>query len=93
MTFIEAGDFIMQPKDIENTQLYDFATIVKDRLGFDWKQDYEALWQWSVDYPGDFWSALWDWHGIIGEKGERQLIDADKMPGGAILSRCTDKLC
>ena len=81
MTFIEAGDLLWQPKDIENTQLYDFATIVKDRLGFDWKQDYEALWQWSVDYPGDFWSALWDWHGIIGEKGERQLIDADKMPG------------
>ena len=43
MTFIEAGDLLWQPKDIENTQLYDFATIVKDRLGFDWKQDYEAL--------------------------------------------------
>ena len=43
--------------------------------------DYERLWQWSVDYPELFWSSLWDWHGIIGDKGKRLLADANKMPG------------
>jgi len=81
MTFIEAGDLLWQPQNPEKTQICQFASHIKTRHGFDWHEEYEQLWQWSVDAPDIFWSALWDWHGVIGDKGTRLLIDKDKMPG------------
>ena len=81
MTAIEAGDLLWQPHEIEKTQIYQFSVYLDDQHGFDWGGDYERLWQWSVDYPELFWSSLWDWHGIIGDKGKRLLADANKMPG------------
>ncbi|KXF78634.1 acetoacetyl-CoA synthetase [Paramesorhizobium deserti] len=43
--------------------------------------DYDALHAWSVEDREGFWSLLWDWSGIVGEKGERILVDGDRMPG------------
>ena len=43
--------------------------------------DYDSLWQWSVDNPDVFWSALWDFSGVIGEKGSVTLADRTAMPG------------
>ncbi|WP_439577759.1 acetoacetate--CoA ligase [Elioraea sp.] len=43
--------------------------------------DFPALWRWSVeDIPG-FWSALWDFAGIVGEKGAVALENPTAMPG------------
>jgi acetoacetyl-CoA synthetase len=42
---------------------------------------YADLHRWSVDRREDFWSLLWDFTGVVGEKGERLLIDGDRMPG------------
>jgi acetoacetyl-CoA synthetase len=28
-----------------------------------------------------FWDLVWDFGGVVGEKGKRALVDADKMPG------------
>ncbi len=44
-------------------------------------QGYDDLHRWSVEHSGRFWSALWDYCGIIGDKGERLVADGDKMPG------------
>ena len=43
--------------------------------------DYAALWRWSNDEREAFWRAVWDYAGVIGERGERTLVDAHKMPG------------
>ncbi len=43
--------------------------------------DYQAFWRWSVDNPQDFWNKVWDFGGLIGEKGEGVLKDAHRMPG------------
>ncbi|MHA1113740.1 MAG: acetoacetate--CoA ligase, partial [Alphaproteobacteria bacterium] len=43
--------------------------------------DYDAVYNWSVDAPEDFWNLLWDFTGIVGEKGKTVITDADKMPG------------
>ena len=42
--------------------------------------DYEALHSWSVTHPGQFWATLWDFAGVVGEPGERVLVDANRMP-------------
>ncbi|MBN9064479.1 MAG: acetoacetate--CoA ligase [Rhizobiales bacterium] len=41
---------------------------------------YRDVHGWSVEDRPAFWSALWDFCGVIGEKGERTLSD-DAMPG------------
>ncbi|MBX9464202.1 MAG: acetoacetate--CoA ligase [Aquamicrobium sp.] len=43
--------------------------------------DYETLHAWSVDDRETFWNLVWDYCDVIGERGERTLIDGDKMPG------------
>lgn len=43
--------------------------------------DYQTFWQWSVDHPEAFWSAMWDYAGVIGDKGDTILRDGTKMPG------------
>lgn len=42
---------------------------------------YADLHRWSIDDRETFWSLVWDFCGIVGDKGERVLIDGDKMPG------------
>ncbi|MEP6149366.1 MAG: AMP-binding protein, partial [Nisaea sp.] len=45
--------------------------------------DYDSLFDWSVTELESFWDAVWDFTGIIGEKGDTILKDGDKMPGAA----------
>ena len=55
------------------------------RLEADWGvplPDYPALHTFSIDEMEKFWSTVWDFCGVVAEtKGERILIDGDKMPG------------
>ncbi|MGL3605914.1 acetoacetate--CoA ligase [Rhizobium sp. G187] len=41
--------------------------------------DYEAFHHWSVDAREAFWSAIWDYCGVVGEKGSRLLEDHGTM--------------
>ena len=75
-----SGKLLWTP-DGSPTELDDYASFLKTETGFDWSEDYHQLWQWSVEHKDDFWSSLWDWHGVAGHKGQRYLIDEDKMPG------------
>ena len=42
---------------------------------------YADLWQWSVDQPADFWAALWNFCGVVGERGAGVLEDAGEILG------------
>ena len=76
------SSLLWTPDNSENTQIAEFAAYLKDHTGFDWAGDYEHLWAYSTDHPEDFWSHLWDWHGVIGDKGDVVLTDPDVMKGG-----------
>jgi len=43
--------------------------------------DYAALHAWSVAQPEAFWTAVWDFVGIKGERGARAVENRDKLPG------------
>jgi acetoacetyl-CoA synthetase len=68
------------PEKILGSNLTHFRQWLHDKKGIILADD-QALYDWSVEHIDFFWSTLWDFLGIIGEKGERILIDADKMPG------------
>jgi acetoacetyl-CoA synthetase len=59
---------------VRGSSLYDFAR----KAGFS-GENYEEIWQWSVSEIGEFWSKVWDYCGVIGEKGEVSLENANKM--------------
>ena len=66
---------------IDKAEVTDFASFVEEKTQFNWHQDFQSLWQWSVEHMPEFWDLLWDWHGIIGDKGGRILANPNKMPG------------
>ncbi|MYG01687.1 MAG: acetoacetate--CoA ligase [Acidobacteriia bacterium] len=44
--------------------------------------DYASLHGWSVDRPEEFWSALWDFVGVVARREPDQVVEAfDRMPG------------
>ena len=51
--------------------------------------DYADLHRWSIEERGAFWSLVWDEFGVIGEKGGRDLVDGDRMPGARFFPDAT----
>lgn len=44
--------------------------------------DYAGLYRWSVDRPEEFWSALWDFGGVVAQREPDRVVEAfDCMPG------------
>ena len=68
------------PERARATQLRAFLVEIERRTGVS-IPDYPALHRWSVERRDAFWAALWDFCGVVGERGERALVDGDRMPG------------
>jgi acetoacetyl-CoA synthetase len=69
------------PAAVASSNMEKFRAFCAERSGAD-LPDYDALWAWSTTETEAFWSAFWDFAGVKAEtKGERILIDGDKMPG------------
>src|SRR5690606_23042143 len=66
--------------DIESAPVTAFMRQAAAVSGRDLR-DYDALHRWSVEDREGFWSLVWDFCGVIGEKGARVLVDGDRMPG------------
>jgi len=43
--------------------------------------DYAALHAWSIAAPEAFWPEVWRFGEVLGDMGERCLVDGEKMPG------------
>jgi len=67
-------------EDVLNTNLFRLQQFVNRKKDLDLKS-YSELHKWSIDHSDQFWSVLWDYCGVIGDKGERLLVDGDKLPG------------
>jgi len=68
------------PERVARANITDFVRRVEGAAGIA-LPDYAALWRWSVADSEGFWCTLWDWAGVIGTRGERTLVDGDRMPG------------
>ncbi|MDQ8022394.1 MAG: acetoacetate--CoA ligase [Moraxellaceae bacterium] len=65
---------------IARTRIAAFGQQLAERHGVQ-AADYASLHRWSVDNAALFWRSLWDFAGVVGEPGERVLVDAGRMPG------------
>ncbi len=66
-----------------STTLNAFSAWLSERTGKPFP-DYGALHRFSIGDPATFWSAIWDFAQVKGDKGSpRYIADADKMPGAS----------
>ena len=73
---------LWQPDETRRRQtlLWQFAAATRELHGVA-PGDYFGLHAWSVRERADFWNAVWDRCGVIGEKGAGRLLYRDAMPG------------
>jgi len=41
---------------------------------------YDDLWRWSVTQPAEFWSAVWDYFEVLGDRGPGPVLAGQVMP-------------
>ncbi len=69
------------PERIAALPLTRFAAEAAHRAGRSFP-DYAALHAWSIEDRAAFWDLVWDFSGVVGEKGDgERLVDGGRMPG------------
>ncbi|MDF1606597.1 acetoacetate--CoA ligase [Hoeflea sp. YIM 152468] len=68
------------PQQLAESPWMAFAQFAGDRAGLS-LADPLALHAWSISDRDAFWSAVWDFCGVRGTKGERIIDNGDAMPG------------
>ncbi len=65
----------------EQSRLTEYAYWLRRAWGLSFSE-YETLWQWSVDRPGEFWQSIWDYFGVrAGSPPREPLALPIEMPG------------
>lgn len=65
---------------IENANITKLIELINQQHGLS-IQDYADLHEYSVTNPQTFWGHVWDFTSVIGNKGEKVLVNAEQMPG------------
>jgi acetoacetyl-CoA synthetase len=69
------------PERMAQANLAGFVALVNERFQAD-ATDHASLYEWSIREPEKFWDAVWDFGGVIGDKGAPPYLrDGDRMPG------------
>ena len=69
------------PERVADANLTGFAALVGERYGLN-ATDYATLHRWSVEHRADFWSTVWEYGAVVGDRGDGPvLLDGDRMPG------------
>jgi acetoacetyl-CoA synthetase len=76
------------PDRVERSAMTAFRRACERRTGRP-IPDTAALHRWSLQEPARFWEAVWDEQAVVGEKGERLLVDGDAMPGARFFPDAT----
>jgi len=74
--------WVPSPARVEASRLTAFVAAYERQLGRA-LSGYAALHRESIADPGRFWSAVWDFSGVVGEKGGSPVRHPDRMPGAA----------
>lgn len=65
-------------KRIAASTLDQFRVQAEERAGRKFA-DYNSLHRWSVEDRADFWTLIWDFCEVVGERGDIALIDEGHM--------------
>ena len=77
------GKLLWKPaaEKVKATNMYRFMNQINERFGQDFSE-YDPLYHWSVENIPEFWTAMWDFAGVIASAPYQEVIDdLNKMPG------------
>jgi acetoacetyl-CoA synthetase len=63
------------PEQVRSARIGSLRDLVNQRYDVELPPGYGALHRWSVEYPGEFWAAVWDLAAVPGSRGERLTAD------------------
>lgn len=77
----EEVKLLWTPTDVfkEESNLSHYMAWLADNEGMVF-ENYQQLWSWSVDKPGEFWESLWNYFDIIFEGEYSTVLQGSKMP-------------
>ena len=75
------GAVLWEPdgKTVRNARVTRFMNWLEGRRGLHY-DGYEDLWRWSVTDPAAFWSAVWDYFDVLGDRGDGPALAGEGMP-------------
>ena len=63
----------LNKEKLNKTNLASYSNFIKKNYNFNSSNDYNKIWQWSVDNPKTFWKSVWDFTKIKGKLGDTLL--------------------
>ena len=75
------GAVLWEPDDktVRHARITRFMSWLAVGRGLDFG-GYEDLWQWSVSQPAGFWTAIWDYFEVLGDRGAGPAVAGQAMP-------------
>ncbi|APG83517.1 acetoacetyl-coenzyme A synthetase AcsA [Sinorhizobium americanum CCGM7] len=70
--------WVPDAETLARSPMAQFMTWCEARFGRRFS-DYDAFHGWSVAESGDFWTAVWEHCGVVGQRGGRALINGERM--------------
>jgi acetoacetyl-CoA synthetase len=68
-------------KQIQRANMTAFIRQIKEQHKVEW-DDYNGLYDWSIEFPELFWAEIWKYCEIVSEqRWDHVLINGDQMPG------------
>jgi acetoacetyl-CoA synthetase len=82
MSDIQEGDLLWEPSPatIEQANMTDYIQWLAETRNLVF-QNYQQLWQWSVENTADFWRSLWDYFQITASQQPTDILADKSMPG------------
>jgi acetoacetyl-CoA synthetase len=79
---LKEGDLLWTPSpgQAAASRLADYQRWLDDTRGLRF-DDYQALWQWSVDALDAFWDSIWDFFDVQAEGERTPVLGTRRMPG------------
>jgi acetoacetyl-CoA synthetase len=71
-----------RPEAIDAARVSAYARWLADRHGLH-LSGHDQLWQWSVTDPAAFWDSIWDYFGVLGNRGAGPALGNAGMPGAS----------
>ncbi|GAA3653026.1 acetoacetate--CoA ligase [Nonomuraea antimicrobica] len=73
---VAEGELLWEPgvETVESARLTHYLRWLGRSTGYD------DAWRWSVDQPAEFWTSIWDYFDVLGDRGDGPVLSGT-MPG------------
>src|SRR5262245_16410589 len=75
----QAEKSLWTPRRDGQSRLEQFIKYIAPVAGQEFS-DYASVHAWSIREPEKFWNAVWDFSGMIGDKGKEVITEIDHVP-------------